>query len=111
MSRKVKNSDIEFIEDTLVDLKVQIDNIKTYLESNPWLDIKDETVRKREFKFQADLFDKHKDWLEKYMNLCGIVEFYNQNQVKDEEKLRKGFKENEFMDMIISSKEEKEDED
>ncbi|MDC7249861.1 MAG: hypothetical protein PQJ49_08105 [Sphaerochaetaceae bacterium] len=100
MAKKPTNSDIEFIEESLIDLKVQLDNIKTYLETNPWIDIDDENKKQREFKFQATLYDNYNKWLEKYMELSGIVEFYNEANQEDEEELRKGYKENELMEKI-----------
>lgn len=101
MARKPTKSDIEFIEESLIDLKVQLDNIKTYLETNPWIDIvDDDSKQQREFKFQSGLYDKYNAWLEKYMNLSGIVDFYNEANKEDEEELRKGYKDNELMEKL-----------
>lgn len=108
--RKVEKNEIEFIEDSLLDLESNLKNIKTYLETNVWTNIEDESKRKREFKFQADLFDKYNLWLEKYMTLSGIVEFYNENNKDKEDKLRKGFKGNELMDMLQKGELNDEDE-
>lgn len=98
--RKADKNELEFIEESLMDLKTQIDNIKLYLETNVWTNLEDERKRKSEFKFQADLYDKYIVWLKSYIELTGIIDFYNENNKEKEDKLRKGFKGNELMDMI-----------
>lgn len=100
MARKVKTKEVEFIEESLTDLRVQLDNIKTYLDTNPWINKKEEDVKQREFKFQAALYDKYNVWLEKYMELTGIVEYYNQANSDKNDKLRQGYKPNALMDMV-----------
>lgn len=101
MARKPSNNEIEFIEESLVDLQVQLDNIKTYLDTNPWVNIEDETKKQREFKFQATLYNQYTDWLEKFMELTGVIDFYNESNKEKEDKLRKGYKKNALMEKII----------
>ena len=72
MPRKINKKEVAFIEETLIDLQVQLDNIKTYLDSNVWVNIDDENKKQREFKFQASLYDKYNTWLEKYMDTVEI---------------------------------------
>lgn len=100
MARKINDSEVEFIEKSLIDLNVQLDNIKTYLDGNPWINIQDENKQQREFKFQASLYDKYNVWLEKYMELSGIIDYYNEANAEKDDKLRKGYKDNALMDMI-----------
>lgn len=101
MQRKIKNSEVIFIEESLVDLQVQLDNIKTYLDSTPWVNIEDEVKREKEFKFQSSLYDKYAGWLQKFMELSGIIDFYNESNKKKEDTLRKGYKENHLMQTLI----------
>lgn len=103
--KKPKDSELEFIEEALIDLKVQIDNIKTYLDTNPWINITDdENKQQREFKFQANLYDKYNVWLEKYMQLTGIIDFYNEAMKEETDELRKGFTENHLMEQLKEGK-------
>ena len=98
--RKVTKEDLDFIEKTLLDLKIQLDNIKTYLDSNSWVNIQKDAQRQKEFRFQAELYDKYQKWLEKYMELSGIIEFYNESNKDKGDKLRKGFQENHLQNLL-----------
>ena len=106
MPRKVKNSELEYIEECLVDLQVQIDNIKTYLDGNSWVDEQDEIKKKKEFSFQTKLFDNYSKWLEDFMRLTGIVDFYNEAQENKKDSLRKGFSKNHLMEKLKKGKDD-----
>lgn len=100
----VNKKDAEFVKNSLEELKVQLDNIKVYLETKPWMGVEDENKQQREFKFQTSLFDSQLKYIEKYMELSGIVDFYNESQLNKESKLMKGFSENPMMDILKEGK-------
>jgi len=101
MARKVSKNELNFIEDRLVDLEKQLDDIKIYLDTHSWMDKESDTAKSKEFKFQSELFDKQFVWLEKYTDLCGVVDFYKEQNTTKEVKLREGYEENPLQRMLM----------
>lgn len=81
-ARKPKDEDVDFIERNLLILKEQINAAESYLRNNSWTKIDDVEKKAKEFKFQKDLTDSIMSWNESYMNMCGILDLYNQMQIK-----------------------------
>lgn len=98
--RKVSSDEKDFIETSLMDLRIQLDNIKTFLDTKSWINESKESSKQKAFEFQSKLFDKYQVWLEKYMNLSGVVDYYNEAHKDKGEKLRKGYVGNELMEML-----------
>lgn len=99
--RKVNKDELKFIDESLKELKVQLDRIMEYIKENPWTAM-DTNVKSDEFKFQTELFNNHTKWMKAYLDLSGVYEFYNEAQkesVKDSS-IRQGHIDNPVMDML-----------
>ena len=96
----VSKKDVRYVDQALIDLKVQLDNIKTYLDSKSWVNEEDENKLRSAFKFQTDMLKKHLEFTEQFMELAGIMEFYHESQNKKEEKLMEGYSEKPMMGMF-----------
>ena len=99
--RTVHKEELEFINKSLAELKVQLERIMVYIQENPWTAM-DNNVKSDEFKFQTELFNNHTKWMKSYLELAGVYEFYNEAQ-KEKSKssqIREGHFENPIMDIL-----------
>lgn len=97
--RKPNNEELEFVEKSLKELKIQLDRIIHYIQENPWTAM-DTNTKSTEFKFQTELFNNHTKWMNSYLELSGIYDFYTENNKKEEKQIRKGYEENITMDIL-----------
>lgn len=98
--RKPDSKEIDFIEKSLQELKTQLDRIIHYIEENPWTAMDNPNTKSAEFKFQTELFNNHTKWMNSYLQLSGIYDFYVENNKKEEKQIRKGYDENITMDIL-----------
>lgn len=99
--RSVHKEELEFINNSLSELRVQLDRIMEYIKTNPWTAM-DNNVKSDEFKFQTELFNNHTKWMKSYLELSGVYEFYNEAQ-KEKSKssnIREGHIDNPTMDFL-----------
>lgn len=99
--RKVSSEELKFIDNSLKELKVQLDRIMEYIKENPWTAM-DNNVKSDEFKFQTELFNNHTKWMKSYLELSGVYEFYNEAQKESNKgrNVRQGHEDNPVMDII-----------
>lgn len=99
--RKVHKEELTFINESLVELRVQLDRIMEYIKDNPWTAM-DNNVKSDEFKFQTELFNNHTKWMKSYLELSGVYEFYNEAQKENAKSsnIREGHFDNPVMDII-----------
>ena len=99
--RKVNREELRFIDESLKELKVQLDRIMVYIKENPWTAM-DTNVKSDEFKFQTELFNNHTKWMKSYLELSGVYDFYNEAQKESskESSIRQGHIDNPVMDML-----------
>ena len=69
--RKVNKEEVEFIDNSLKELKIQLERIMEYIKENPWTAMTNDT-KSDEFKFQTELFNNHTKWMKAYLELSGI---------------------------------------
>lgn len=99
--RKVSKEELAFINESLKELKVQLDRIMEYIKENPWTAM-DTNVKSDEFKFQTELFNNHTKWMKSYLELSGVYDFYNEamKESKKDTSIRQGHIDNPVMDII-----------
>lgn len=99
--RKVNRDELKFIDESLKELKVQLERIMEYIKENPWTAM-DSNVKSEEFKFQTELFNNHTKWMKSYLELSGVFEFYNEAQKETDKQssIRQGHIDNQVMDFI-----------
>lgn len=99
--RKVSKDEIAFIEDSLKELKSQLERIMEYIRENPWTAM-DNNTKSAEFKFQSELFNNHTKWMKEYLELSGVYDFYNEalKESKKDSSIRQGHIDNPVMDII-----------
>jgi len=85
-ARKPTNEDVSYVDRKLIVLRDQIDKAERYLSDNPW----DSDKREKEFRFQKSLSDSLMQWTESYINMCGIMDVYNQLEAAKNKKSLKG---------------------
>lgn len=69
--------DYNYVSKKLSILKEQMDRAEQYLSENPWYNIKDDTKKEKEFRFQKDLTESLMGWTESYIKMSGIMDVYN----------------------------------
>lgn len=105
MSRKPNDYDVKYLENYLTDVKVQLDNIKTYWDNNSWIDSEGDK-KGNSFTFHSKLIEKFYELLAKHNELTGITEFYNAQNKDTKEELRKGSKKNYLQEKLKNKEEE-----
>jgi hypothetical protein len=90
VDRKPEGSEVIYIAHALESIRKEIDNIEAYLNENPWNELPEEK-RNSAFRFRADLIDKKIEWVGKYAELTGLVNFFNRHTESRTAELRKGF--------------------
>lgn len=90
MGRKAIRKDSDYIEKKLEILRGQMDKAEQYLANTPWDVIDDSDRREKEFRFQKSLTDSLMQWSESYINMCGIMEVYNQLEAAKKKKTLRG---------------------
>ena len=100
----VSKKDVQYVDIALGKLKLQLDNIETYLNSKNWTEETEEEQLRSAFNFQTKMFDKHLDYTKRYMELAGIMEFYHETNSSKEEEYMKGFEESAYMNMVKNDK-------
>ena len=99
--RKVNKEEVEFIDNSLKELKIQLERIMEYIKENTWTAMTNDT-KSDEFKFQTELFNNHTKWMKAYLELSGIFDFYleAQKELKKDSSIRQGHIDNPVMDII-----------
>ena len=89
--KETEKSDITYVLKKLELVKSQMDKAEAYLKNNPWDEIEDQAKRERELKMQVSLTDSLLNWMDRYMDECGIMDTYNQlEEAKNKRSLRAG---------------------
>lgn len=99
--RKPKQNEIDYVEENLAILRKSIDQARSYIDSNPWIDLP-EDQKAKELKFQSDLVDKIVDWNAQFMRLSGIMDIFE--KVNSANKRNKAGQNTSGIEMILENK-------